>query len=149
MKKKAIRTYYCTIPVDIFKTAVLILMANSTEDVINDLPDIYKDINPNLDFANDIAEIEKICKKDGYMPPGLTIRLANDAGDVIMIFKETNISNISEEVIVHETHHASHYICEYRGVEDEETEAYVQEHLFNRMLCKIDEWRSSHKKKKQ
>jgi hypothetical protein len=148
MKKKAIGTYYCTITVDIFKTAVLVLVANTMEDVLEDLPKIYKDINPDIDFANDLKEIEKIYEEDGYMSPGHTIQLPNDAGDVIIIFKETNISKVSEELIVYETYHASHYICDYRGVKDEETEAYVQEHLFNQMMCKIDEWNDNHKKKK-
>lgn len=149
MKKKTVGTYYCTITVDIFKTAVLVLVADTMEDVITDLPEVYKNINPDIDFVNDIKEIEKIYEEDGYMPPGHTIQLPNDAGDVIIIFKEINISKISEELIVHETHHASHYICDYRGVKDEETEAYVQEYLFNQIMCKIDEWNDNHKKKKK
>lgn len=149
MKKKVIGTYYCTILIDIFRTAVLVLVANSMEDILEDLPKIYKDINPTIDYANDIKEIERIYEEDGYMPPGHTIQLPNDAGDVIMIFKEDSISKISEELIVHETHHASHFICTHRMIKDEETEAYVQEHLFNQMMCKIDEWNDNHKKKKK
>ena len=147
MKKKTIETYYCTVVVDVFKTAVLVLVASTMEDVFKDLPEIYRNINPKIDPSKDIRVLEDAYEEDGFMPPGHTIQLPNEAGDVIMIFKENSISSVTEELIVHETHHASHYICDYRGVKDEETEAYVQEHLFNQIMCKIDEWNDSHRKK--
>jgi hypothetical protein len=40
-------------------------------------------------------------------------------------------------------------ICTSRGIDDEETETYTQEYLFNQMMCKIDEWNKNHKRRKQ
>ena len=150
MKKKDLQrtTYYCTIELTIFRTAILVLVSDNMEDIIKDLSSIYKDINPAIDPSKDIKQLEKIYEEDEFMYPGRTIKLPNDAGDVIMIFKEKNISQIPEETIVHETHHASHFVLEYRGICDEECEAYVQEYLFNQMMCKIDEWNDQKKKKK-
>ena len=146
MKKKEIKTYYCTIEITVFGTAILVLVANTMEEILKDLHSIYKNINPKIDATEDIKTIENRYKEDGYMPPGYTIKLANDANDVIMIFKENSIADIPEELIVHETHHASHFVCTSRGIEDEECETYVQEYLFNQMMCKIDEYNDKHKK---
>ena len=117
--------------------------------MLKDLPSIYKSINPSIDPSSDIKTLEKIYEEDGYMPPGHTIRLPNESGDVIMIFKQKDVSCIPEEDIVHETHHAAHYALSFRGVEDEECEAYTQEYLFHEMLCKIDEWNDKKKGKKK
>lgn len=48
--------------------------------------------------------------------------------------------------MVHEFHHATYCLCEFRGIDDEETEAYIHEHLFHKMLCKIDDWIDKQKK---
>jgi hypothetical protein len=153
MKKKVIGTYWCTIQLDIFRTAVLVLVAKSREDIIEDLPAIYNELGIDReDAAKDIKMIENKWAQsdDGYfMPPGYTIRLANDAGDVIMMFKADSIADVSEELIVHETHHAASFILEFRGIDDEECEAYMQEYMFNKLVCSIDDWNNKHKKKKK
>ena len=141
--------YYTTINLDIFRTAVLVIVSDSTEPILKDLSKIYADFGlKRNNLIEDKKSLEKTWGEDTFMPPGQTIMLPNDTGDVLMVFKEKDISRVSEELIVHETHHASRYICEHRGINDEECEAYVQEHLFNQMLCKIDEWNNNKKKRK-
>ena len=153
MKKKVIGTYWCTIQLDIFRTAVLVLVAKSREDIIEDLPAIYNELGIDREAAaKDIKMIEnKWAQSDDeyFMPPGYTIRLANDAGDVIMMFKADSIADVSEELIVHETHHATSFILGFRGIDDEECEAYMQEYMFNKLMCGIDDWNNKHKKKKK
>ena len=53
-------------------------------------------------------------------------------------------SSYQEET--HEYHHATDFLCSFRGIDDEETEAYIHEHLFHKMLCKIDDWTDKQKK---
>lgn len=153
MKKKVIGTYWCTIQLDIFRTAVLVLVSKSREDILEDLPTIYNEIGLGKEeSAKDIKMIEKEWLQSDdecFMPPGYTIRLANDAGDVIMMFKADSIADVSEELIVHETHHATSFILGFRGIDDEECEAYVQEYMFNKLMCSIDDWNDKHKKKKK
>ena len=152
MNKKNTKTYYYTIEISVFKTAVLVIVANNRKDILWDLPTIYADFKITKEaLAEDIKMIESVWNSDedpDFMPIGETIRLGNSSGDVLMFFNADNISKISEELIVHETHHASTYICDFRGIKDEECEAYVQEYLFNQMMCKIIEYNNKHKKKK-
>lgn len=143
-------TYWTTIQLDIFRTAVLVLVAPDRKQVLEDFPLIYKEIGlKEDDFKEDIEIIRKAFHEEDsdYTSPGYTIRLANSTGDVIIMFKGNNISEISEELIVHETHHAATFVLSYRGIEDEECEAYVQEYMFNKLLCAIDDWNTKHKKK--
>ena len=152
MKKKNIATYWCTVQLDIFRTAVLVIVSQDRKNILRDLPNIYKEMG--ISEENTLEDVDLIKKSfmediDGFTPPGYTIRLGNDTGDVIMMFKGDNISDVSEECIVHETHHASHFICTFRGIDDEECETYIQEYMFNQLLCKIDEWNTKFKKKKK
>ena len=148
--KKVPQTYWCTLELAVFRTAILVLVAQDKDTILEDLPYIYSKLGISKE---DTKEDYKIIFKafledvDDNLPPGYTIRLTNASGDVIMMFNAENISKVTEELIVHETHHAAHFVCSYRGIEDEECETYVQEYLFNRMLNKIDEWDETHKKK--
>jgi hypothetical protein len=151
--KSELNTYYATIQLSIFHTAILIVVANSRKEILEDFPKIYKRFKiPKEDYIEDIKAIEGVWNNDDdpdYMPPGETLRLPNDSGDVIIFFKENCIANISEELIVHETHHASSFVCQFRGIKDEECEAYVQDYVFNQMMCKIDDWNNKFKKRKR
>ena len=153
MNKKLANIYYCTIEISVFRTAVLILISKTRKDILQNLSKIYSELNVSKKaYREDIKNIKDIWNGDDdsdYMPPGETIRLPNASGDVIMMFKADSIADVSEELMVHETHHASTYICSFRGIEDEECEAYVQEYLYNQMLCKIDEWNDKYKKNKK
>jgi hypothetical protein len=153
MKKQTINTFYCTIEVAVFRTAVLVIVARSRKDIVEDLPRIYSSLNVNQEAdSEDLKKITDVWNGDEdpeYMPPGETIRLANASGDVLIFFNADSVADVSEELIVHETHHAATYLCKFRGIDDEECEAYVQEYLFNQILCKIDEYNDNHKKKKQ
>jgi hypothetical protein len=51
--------------------------------------------------------------------------------------------------MVHEFHHATYNLCDTRGINDEETEAYLQEYLFHDMLCKVDDYVAAEKKSKR
>ncbi len=153
MNKQLINTFYCTIEISIFRSAVLVVVAKNRKDILKDLAFIYSELKvPRKALLEDINMIKDIWHDDedpDYMPPGETIRLANASGDVIMFFNADTVADVSEELIVHETHHAATYLCKFRGINDEECEAYVQEYLFNQMMCKIDEWDDKHKKKKK
>ena len=153
MSKKEINTYYCTIELSVFNTAVLVLVSKSRQDIAKDLKEIYSRLKVSKDvYIKNIEMIKSIWGNDDnpdYMPPGETIRLANNSEDVFMFFNADSIADISEELILHETHHASTFICKFRGIDDEECETYVQEFLFNQMLNRIDEWNDKHKNKKK
>lgn len=51
--------------------------------------------------------------------------------------------------MVHEFYHAVSSLCDTRGIDDEETEAYLLEYMFHEMLCKVDDYVAAQKKGKR
>lgn len=142
MKKECI-SWYCTINIDVLHTCIIVLVGNDKDDLEATAPDIDK----ALDTANLIQEAVKEIIED-YLR-SCTLKAPNEAQDVIVFFNAEAPDKVSYEVMVHEFHHASNMLCESRGIEDEETEAYLQEHLFHKMLCKIDDYIDTQKKSKR
>ena len=145
------KVFYSTISVDVFKVGVLVLMSENRESVIESLPDIYKKLGLSAKLADDDFRAIKVIwekeKEDGIsMPPGEAFMLNNPSQDLIVIFRGNNLAELSEEVIVHEMYHTMKNICIRCGVDDEETEAYLLEHLFRKMLCMIDYYVKKHPK---
>ena len=150
MKKPKDKLYWSTIILPVFRTAVLVLVSRSTKDILDSIPIIYKELGlKSHHLEEDILLFRCDLEEYGEEPYDHTVKLGNRTQDVVMVFDNDCVADISEETIVHETHHASHMICTSRGIDDEETETYVQEYLFNQMMCKIDEWNKKHKRRKK
>lgn len=145
------KVFYSTISVDVFKVGVLVLMSEDRESIIESLPGIYKKLGLSAKLADDdFRAIKTIWEKEKEecvsMPPGEAFMLNNPSQDLIVIFRGNNLAELGEEVIVHEMYHTMKNICTRCGVEDEETEAYILEHLFHKMLCMIDDYIKKHPK---
>lgn len=145
-----INTYYTTINIDVFRTAVLVLVSKNIEEIIQDLPAIYNQLGIVKEVAaKDIKELRRIIDDEDTLALGQCIQLNNNSKDVILLFYYDTIADVTEETIVHETHHASSFICDSRGIKDEECAAYVQEYLVNQLFDKIDDWNDEHKKEEE
>ena len=130
----------------IFRCSVLILVTKKVENIIEDLPKIYKKLGVKPEAAKqDLKGIAGIIEEDVECG-SLGHCISTPSGDNIIIYYEDNIADVSEETITHETHHASTYVCSFRGIDDEECEAYIQEYLFHETLILIDKWNDNHKK---
>ena len=143
------KTYFTIINVDVFKTGILVIVNSSIKGILSDLNKIFDSINiKGEDKEADIKTITNYLDPDDngdVTALGHCITTGN-TNDVVVIFRYDNPSQISMEVLVHEMYHATKRICESRLVEDEETEAYLLEHLVHTMLNKIDDYEEEKEK---
>lgn len=65
--------------------------------------------------------------------------------DVFVIFDGTP-KTVTKEVIIHEMVHAMQCICDTRGIDDMETEAYMVEYLCHILFTQITKWNKGTKK---
>lgn len=140
MKKDKI-TWYSTIGIDFLSTAVLVIVCDDKDTLI----DTAKTIDKDLNTENLVQEAVKVLTEENYLCSS-TLKAPSGAEDVIVFFNAASPDRVEYETMVHEFHHAVSFLCDSRGIEDEETEAYLQEHLFHKMLCKIDDWLDKQKK---
>ncbi len=78
----------------------------------------------------------------------MNIQCSTGAKDIFVIFSGTPKS-LKDGVIIHELHHAARQICEDRGVEDKETEAYMQEYLYDKIKECITDFLKGKKENKE
>lgn len=78
-----------------------------------------------------------------------TLEAPNEVKDVIVFFNAESPDKVEYETMVHEFHHAVSYLCDFRGIEDEETEACLQAYLFHVMLNRVDRYKEEQKKSKR
>lgn len=142
MKKEKIeKVWYCTINIDFLCTAIFVIV----DDGASVLKDAALKIDKELDTANLMQEgVRKLLEGDYLYSSTLTA--PNAAKDIIVFFNAPTPDKVPYETMVHEFHHAAHNLCECRGIDGEETEAYLQEYLFHEMLCKADNYKAAQKK---
>ena len=142
MKKKDNKSiWYTTIDIDIFATSIIVIVCDDKETIKKDTPEIDR----KLGTVNLLTSWADKTFNDNFLY-SCTAQAPNGLGDVIVFFNAENPGEVSYETMVHEFHHATYYLCDFRGIDDEETEAYLQQHLFHKMLCKIDDWLDKQKK---
>lgn len=145
MKKEKINEiWFDTISVNILHTAILVIVGDNADNLKNVAPKIDKELNT----ANLVQEGVKKLIEDDYLYD-CTLTAPNAARDIIVFFHAKSPKDVSYEVMVHEFHHTVHDLCNSRGIDDEETEAYLQEYLFHEMLCKVDDYVAAQKKTKR
>ena len=136
----------CTsITLDIFRCSVLILVGENEETIIDGLPDLFKE-NEWGGVEQTIKHIKENHIDNDDLGPyqGRTIP---DGVDAVVIFLADNISEVSEEIALHELGHAMRHICRVHGVDDEETEMYMHEYLFHQFLCAQNDYNNNKTKK--
>lgn len=142
MKKKENKNiWYATIDIDIFATSIIVIVCDDKETIKKDAPEI----DEKLGTGNLLTSWADKTFDDKFLYD-YTAQAPNESGDVVVFFYAENPGEVSYETMVHEFHHATYYLCDFRGIDDEETEAYLQQHLFHKMLCKIDDWLDEQKK---
>lgn len=141
MKKKEDKNiWYTTINIDIFTTSIIVIVSDDKETIKEETPKI----DEKLGTGNLLTSWADKTFNDNFLYSHTAT--PNELGDVIVFFNAENPGEVSYETMVHEFHHATSCLCEFRGIDDEETEAYIHEHLFHKMLCKIDDWTDKQKK---
>lgn len=147
MKKEKICS--CAIHIDMFYSEVIVLITNSKDYLYNEVESVLSDdLDMKEESAKDFAsEIQKYLDEEKVLPPGITMDIESITGgrDVFVVFEGTP-KTVTKEVIIHEMVHAMQYICDTRGIDDRETEAYMVEYLCHVLFTQITEWNKGTKK---
>lgn len=145
MKKEKINEiWFDTIGIDFLCTAILVIVGDNADVLKDAAPKIDKELNT----ANLVQEGVKKLLEGDYLYSS-TLTAPNEAKDIIVFFNAPTPDKVPYETMVHEFHHAVDSLCDFRGIDDEETEAYLQEYLFHKMLCKVDDYVAAQKKGKR
>lgn len=139
----------CAIHIDMFYSGVIVMMTTSKEYLYNEVESVLsEDLGMKEEWAKDFAsEIQKYLDEENVLPPGMTLNIESSTGgkDVFVIFDGTP-KTVTNEVIIHEMVHAMQCICDTRGIDDRETEAYMVEYLCHILFAQITEWNKGTKK---
>ncbi len=139
----------CAIHIDMFYSEVIVLITNSKDYLYNEVESVLSDdLGMKKEYAKGFApEIQKYLDEENVLPPGMTLDIEGLTGgrDVFVIFEGTP-KTVTKEVIIHEMVHAMQCICDTRGIDDRETEAYMVEYLCHVLFTQIAEWNKGTKK---
>ncbi len=139
----------CAIHIDMFYSEVIVMMTTSKEYLYNEVESVLSDdLGMKEESAKDFAsEIQKYLDEEKVLPPGITMDIESITGgrDVFVVFEGTP-KTVTKEVIIHEMVHAMQCICDTRGIDDRETEAYMVEYLCHVLFTQITEWNKGTKK---
>lgn len=139
----------CAIHIDMFYSEVIVMMTTSKEYLYNEVESVLSDdLGMREENAKDFAsEIQKYLDEEKVLPPGITMDIESITGgrDVFVVFEGTP-KTVTKEVIIYEMVHAMQCICDTRGIDDRETEAYMVEYLCHILFTQITEWNKGTKK---
>ena len=139
----------CAIHIDMFYSEVIVITTTSKEYLYNEVENVLSDgLGMKEEYAKDFAsEIQKYLDEENVLPPGVTLDIESTTGgrDVFVIFDGTP-KTVTKEVIIHEMVHAMQCICDVRGIDDRETEAYMVEYFCHILFTQIAEWNKGTKK---
>lgn len=138
MKKHEI--WASSIPVDIFRSEVIVLITNSREYLMEDIEAVLTDdLGMKSDYAKEFSEALRNCLKDeDPLPLGLTYEIpCSDCSKENFVILNGTPKSVSKDTIIHEMYHAMKRICNDRSVDDEETEAYMLEYLCHEYFDKV------------
>lgn len=129
------------ISIDMFHSEVVFLITNSKGYLYDEIENVLKDdLGMKEAAASSFSKEIRSCldEEEEVLPPGLTLDIPCSLGgrDIFVIFNGTP-KTLKDNVIIHELYHATRHICRNRGVDDEETEAYMQEYLYEKFKEQI------------
>lgn len=105
--------------IDIYRVIVVFFLDEKPKKIIRSLG---KDI-----VTKEYAELINGACTDKYI--GSCSRLNNDELDIVVIMKKIPKTSSEYGSLYHEIHHACRFICEDRGIDDNEAEAYLFEYV--------------------
>ena len=82
------------------------------------------------------------------LPLGITIDIdAPKGGVLIFVIFDGTPKTVAKETIIHEMCHVVQNICRYRGIEDDETEAYLLEYFCHKFFEQVANFNKKGNKK--
>lgn len=138
------------IGIDVFRAEVIVIITNSKGYLYEDIENVLQD---DLGIEKNIAkefskEIKRYLDDEEVLPPGVTLDIpCSTGGREVFVILDGTPKSIKDSVVVHEMYHATRNICRDRGVDDEETEAYMQEYLYDKFKEQVSDFLKSKKEK--
>lgn len=149
MKKSVI--YGSSMYEDVFRSSALCLIANDKKYLYNEIPNVLSEDFGILkeDIGYFTKELRKYLDEEGdILPLGMTIDIdAPKGGVLIFVIFDGTPKTVAKETIIHEMCHVMQNICRYRGIEDNETEAYLLEYLCHKFFEQIANFNKKGNKK--
>lgn len=119
-----------TVPIDVFRCGVCLLVGTDMEELRKAFKSVMKNNLKDEKEADDYFDYFLGCVKDSGTFTGLYVAKESEP-DVIIYLPE-----FKESVLVHEIVHAVTHILNDRGVKDDETRAYLTEYLYRKITNK-------------
>lgn len=142
-KKKKCEISGTVLTVDMLAANILVIVCENREVLKGNLREIYKKVNAEEDYIRDERMLDEILEEECHCG-AMTITLEGiHRFDTVVIFFAKNLADVSYETMVHELYHVTQTVCRNRGIEDDETEAYLIEHLFGSLLDAVDEYKDN------
>lgn len=143
------KIWSCVISIDIFYSEVIVIITTSKEYLYKEIESVLSDdLGMKKEYAKDFTpKIQKYLDEEKVLPPGMTLNIESiTGGKEIFVILDGTPKTAPKEVIIHEMVHAMQNICEERGIEDRETEAYMVEYLCHVLFTQITGWNKGTKK---
>lgn len=145
-KKRTCEISGTVLTVDVFAANVLVIVCGDLKVLKDNLKDVYKKVDAEEEYENDKVELSLALDSKASCG-GMTITIEGaHKFDSIVVFVAKNLVDVSYEIMVHELYHVVQAICCSRGIDDEETEAYLMEYLFGSLLYAVDDYNDDKEK---
>lgn len=136
---------------DVFRSSVLCLIASNKKYLYDEIPNVLSEDFGILkeDIGYFTKKLRKCLDEEGdILPLGMTIDIdAPKGGVLIFVIFDGTPKTVAKETIIHEMCHVMQNICRYRGIEDNETEAYLLEYLCHKFFEQIANFNKKGNKK--
>ena len=147
MKKDKICS--CTISMDIFDSTIVVMMTTSKDYLYKEVENVLtEDLGMKENYAKEYSiNLRKFLDEEEILPPGLVLDIDTASGiNTVFVILRGTPKTVANETIIHEMVHAMQCTCDFMGIKDRETEAYMVEYLCHKLFERIAEWNKGTKK---
>lgn len=134
---------------NIFNSGVIFIVAPDKETFLEAIPSVMKDAIADENHRKQLTvDLMDCISKDRILYPGTTFEDFTSDGVqyLIVILHKGNTKEKLERTIPHEMFHVVYKLCKERGIEDEETSAYILEYLCGKAYAALREYKEEDKK---
>lgn len=134
---------------NIFNSGVIFIVAPDKEAFLKAIPSVMKDAIADKNHRKQLTiDLMDCISKDRILYPGTTFEDFTSDGVqyLIVILRKGETKEKLERIIPHEMFHTVYKLCKERGIEDEETQAYMLEYLCGKAFSTLREFNEDDKK---
>lgn len=146
-KKPKIKSWYTAVNMLTFRDSFLIVITPDKATLLEEIRAIHKDLGIVRELEEYVRNLTKLIEEGAEYAEATTYMIDTPSfRSYLICFFRDNPSQVKYSTVVHEAHHAASFLCDSRGIDDEETETYIQEYTFTCLFDYIERWCKKHKK---